>query len=201
MIIVDDDFLDEQTIHDFYNSVISDNYPIWQSTGMIHGDRDVEPEHANIFKIKDWSFSKEPQFCRVLNDFDKPSFEYGDIDEKAKKIFLTFCRKHNIKPKSVMRAKINFLWPSEDNRKAPHVDATYDHKIFLYYLNDSDGPTVFYDKSWPHQENQKLNDSIHVLPKAGRGVLFDGLNFHSPLSPSLNNRLTLNVAFIPEPDV
>lgn len=196
MIIIDDNFVDKQLVDDFYYSVISDNDPIWQSTGMIHGDRNIEPDHANVFNIKNWSFSKESQFCRVLNDFDKPGFDYGIVDEQAKRIFLTFCKKHNVNVERIMRAKINFLWPSDDDRKAPHVDATYDHKIFLYYLNDAEGPTVFYDKSWPNQEGKEIYDSIHVFPKAGRAILFDGLNFHAPLSPQKGSRYSLNIAFV-----
>lgn len=196
MIIIDDDFADSQLVEDFYSCVVSDNDPIWQSTGMIHGDRNKEPEHYNIFKIKNWTYSKEIQFCRVLNDFDKPGFNYGIIDKLAKKIFLTFCKKHSIQVNNIMRAKINFLWPSDDDRRAPHVDATYEHKVFLYYLNDAEGPTVFYNKSWPlSEEYEEIEDSVLVFPKAGRAILFDGLNFHAPLSPKNGSRFSLNIAF------
>ena len=197
MILIDDDFIDQKNIDDFYNAVILDNNPTWQSTGMIHGNRDLEQSFDNEFRIKNWTFSKDFQFCRVLPDFGTPSFDFGVVDEQAKKIFLTFCNKHNVKPEKILRAKINFTWPSNDDRRSPHVDATYPHKVFLYYLNDNDGPTIFYDKDCPlSEEYEDIDDSIIVMPKAGRAILFDGLRFHSPISPKNGVRFTLNVTFV-----
>lgn len=200
MFIIDDDFIDKDLVDGFYHNIVSDNEGSWHSTGMIHGDRKIEPEHKNIFNIKDWDYSKDFQFVRVLDDLTKPGFDYGIIDEQAKRIFLSFCRKHSVQVSQVLRAKVNFTWPSEDDRIAPHIDATYPHKVFLYYLNDGEGDTIFYDKSYPlSEEGEEIFESIVVKPKAGRGMVFDGLRFHTAKSPSKGNRFSLNIVFLDTP--
>ena len=80
------------------------------------------------------------------------------------------------------------------HRHTPHIDITTDgapipHKVILFYLNDSDGDTYFYDK-----EN-KIIDS--VTPKENRAVLFDGSILHSSSKPiKFPRRIVLNINLV-----
>ena len=71
----------------------------------------------------------------------------------------------------------------------PHTDFLFPHKVILFYLNDSDGDTYFYDKE------HKIIDS--VTPKENRAVLFDGSILHSSSKPiEFSRRIVLNINLI-----
>ena len=68
----------------------------------------------------------------------------------------------------------------------PHVDSKHPHKVILFYLQDSDGETYFYNDS------NEVIDS--VTPRENRAVLFDGNLLHSSSKPvNFARRIVLNV--------
>ncbi len=76
-------------------------------------------------------------------------------------------------------------------KNTPHIDSTDPHKVILFYLNDSDGDTYFYDKK------HKIIDS--VTPKENRAVLFDGSILHSSSKPvEFVRRIVLNINLMKE---
>lgn len=79
----------------------------------------------------------------------------------------------------------------------PHVDQYFDHRVCLYYVNDSDGDTVIFNEQFPSvpideaiEENLTIKQT--VTPKKGRAVLFDGSYYHRSTRPSKNARLIIN---------
>ena len=75
------------------------------------------------------------------------------------------------------------------HRHTPHTDFDIPHKVILFYLNDNDGDTYFYDKE------HKIIDS--VTPKENRAVLFDGSILHSSSKPiKFPRRIVLNINLI-----
>ena len=77
------------------------------------------------------------------------------------------------------------------HKNTPHIDSTDPHKVILFYLNDTDGNTYFYDKK------HKIIDS--VIPKENRAVLFDGSILHSSSKPiKFAKRIVLNINLIKE---
>ena len=80
-----------------------------------------------------------------------------------------------------MTTSINKAWKNK-----PHIDMKEKHKVILFYLNDSDGDTYFYDK------DHNIIDS--VSPKENRAVLFDGSILHSSSKPTKSaRRIVLNI--------
>jgi len=71
----------------------------------------------------------------------------------------------------------------------PHTDLDHSHLVFLYYINDSDGDTIFL-------KNNKVFKK--VSPKKGRVVIFDGSIEHSGGVPIKSSRFVLNVDFLGE---
>ena len=70
----------------------------------------------------------------------------------------------------------------------PHIDYFNEHEVFLLYLNDANGDTVFYDN-----DKKEIN---RVSPRPNRAVLFDGLIPHSSSTPTNNSRrIALNINF------
>ena len=96
----------------------------------------------------------------------------------------------------LLRAKVNVTMPDPRfeayTSQVPHVDLKYDdgnelpHVVFLYYINDSDGPTYFY--------NQELEVVSSVPPIMGTCVMFDGGTLHAGSNPnSTPFRYALNI--------
>lgn len=70
----------------------------------------------------------------------------------------------------------------------PHIDQHYSHYTMLYYVNDSDGPTTFFDN---------LDIIKSVSPKRGRCVLFPGDTYHSSSCPIESDiRIVCNYNFL-----
>ena len=85
-----------------------------------------------------------------------------------------------------------------------HVDGYFRHMVLIYYVNDSDGDTLFYEERHPGSElvhgildNSKVTLSKRVTPKFNRYVIFDGLQFHSSSAPKETDyRFVINYNFI-----
>lgn len=99
---------------------------------------------------------------------------------------------------SVIQARSFLQLPLKDNfdtYDSPHIDLTYDHIVFLYYVCDSDGDTVLFEK------NQQINDLTkydlkikkQVTPKKGRLLIFDGSYWHTAYQPKENVRCVINI--------
>ena len=71
-----------------------------------------------------------------------------------------------------------------------HIDQQYPHIVALYYINETDGDTIFCDE----HDHSKI---IHrETPKKGKCVIFEGLHaYHASSSPSNNIRMTLNINY------
>jgi len=67
---------------------------------------------------------------------------------------------------------------------SPHVDLPFDHLVVLYYVNDADGDTVFF--------NEKNEIIKSVSPKRGRVVAFDGSIYHGGGVPKNGPRCAIN---------
>jgi hypothetical protein len=84
----------------------------------------------------------------------------------------------------------------------PHVDWDEEHMSALYYVNDSDGETVFYDQmydpdtkkeSWEYDSHESFTVKQKIKPVADRMVIFNGLNYHSSTTPIENDyRIVIN---------
>jgi hypothetical protein len=84
---------------------------------------------------------------------------------------------------------ILFLHPPSIDPKVltPHVDFLTPHFVCLFYINDSDGDTVFF--------NEQKEEIKRVSPKKGRMVVFNGDILHAGSTPSKNVRMFINYNF------
>jgi hypothetical protein len=99
---------------------------------------------------------------------------------------------------TLFRAKVNLTTPQpqayEYMPQIPHTDMKYDdgtlidHQVLLYYINDADGPTYFFN------ETGEIEESVN--PKKGRAIVFDGSILHAGSSPVDSPfRYALNINF------
>jgi hypothetical protein len=92
-------------------------------------------------------------------------------------------------------------------RHDPHVDWDNHHMSAVYYVNSSDGDTVFYkekrdenltidSREWA--ENRTFTIDHTIPPVAGRMVIFDGLIYHSSTTPcNTDHRIIINFNWLP----
>lgn len=107
--------------------------------------------------------------------FGKRTYQ-PDLENIKLKIFplVNFIEKDIFKiPLKLLRIYVNmFLHYSQDAIAAPHIDCNRENAIaFLYYVNDIDGDTFFF--------NDDLTIRQRVSPKKGTGVLYDPRIIHA----------------------
>jgi hypothetical protein len=70
---------------------------------------------------------------------------------------------------------------------------------FLYYVNDSDGDTIFFNDFLDGNEDHNITELIEVhreTPKCGTGLLFKSNQLHTPTPPKYSNRrIVVNYVF------
>lgn len=124
---------------------------------------------------------------------EHPIMDNGRYDSPYTQMILSLSNKIfadlNIHVLNYRRIKVNQLLKStvSDYKHHPvHVDDTADNVISLiYYINDSDGPTYFFDR------NGNCLDKIH--PKKNQCVVFASNLLHASSSPNIfDRRLVIN---------
>ena len=119
-----------------------------------------------------------------------------------------FQNRMNIPNLNLQRIKSNLLMPQSGPKlQVPHTDGVYEEgainsciarKTLLYYVNDADGDTIFYDKHFEGSYIGRLDsDTITtVTPKRGRAVIFDSNHIHSASCPTDSDyRMVVNCVF------
>jgi hypothetical protein len=96
--------------------------------------------------------------------------------------------------------------PSYDNDKyhmTPHVDHKNDGnwKNFLYYLNDNDTNTLFFNQYYIKNipESYAKQEIVHTIkPIKNKAVIFDRSIYHSGSVSNKDKRMILNIHFLVE---
>jgi len=93
--------------------------------------------------------------------------------------------------KGISRCKANmtFNYGKITKPNLPHIDDPLPHYVGLYYVDDSDGDTILYNKD--------KSEMVRVSPKKGRMVFFKGDILHSSSHPyKYKKRTNININFI-----
>jgi len=100
------------------------------------------------------------------------------------------CQENKFTLKDIIAGRIFLTIPHETNLKhyAAHTDFDFQHYVCLYYVNNADGPTAFY--------NQVGKIVKEVEPKKGRLVFFNGLIKHGGGIPKKGPRCIVNFDII-----
>ena len=89
-----------------------------------------------------------------------------------------------------------------------HVDSEGAHRVGLFYLNDSDGPTIIYNERFDpslrllsdqylEQYIPKLTVEAEVQPEANKLLIFDGLQYHTGTVPiKTARRIAINIDYL-----
>jgi len=118
-----------------------------------------------------------PQLVHKFIFDDKISSNY--IHEVMKLLNWENIIKVTGAPERIIRMKSNLLLKTQSTSNTPHIDYPDPHIVMLYYVNDSSGPTIFY--------NRKFEVKKEIIPKKGRILMFDGSIYHSSTPPITND--------------
>lgn len=131
----------------------------------------------------------------------------GELQPYLRKILRLTKENSNISFGNAKRWKINKLSPIEDpsiDKWGVHVDQLEPHYSIIYYVNDTNGDTIFYDNTlgddyskWTeilgiNKDLSIFSEIKRVPPKKGRIVIFDGKIFHRSSYPTSKDRYIIN---------
>ena len=114
-------------------------------------------------------------------------------------------QKENIQVEKFLRIRIRrtlqAVGHTEEMYNLPHCDliGVEPFKTLVYYVEDSDGDTIFFDKYniGANTSKQKLNVIGRNTPKKGNAVFFDGNQYHAGNNPiKYEKRTIINFDFI-----
>lgn len=136
-------------------------------------------------------------------DFQSPYFDFFAT------ILEFFSEKTNINIKRLLRVRLRYTHKgenhSEEKYAPPHVDFNTGspYSTLIYYVNDSDGDTIIFDKIFdPSTElynpifDEPLPELLKITPKQGNALFFNGHRFHAGNYPILkSSRIVINFDF------
>lgn len=136
------------------------------------------------------------EYIQLVHNFLSDGEVRSPFFQPVHDLFIEFQKKTQIEIEGYYRVKANLQtqcnFSTEDFCNTPHVDATINHKVAIYYVNDSDGETVILKNNsgiWEIAER--------ILPKKGRFVVFDGKYYHAGRHPKYSDkRIVINCNFI-----
>jgi hypothetical protein len=174
--------------------------------------------------IEDFYFSKEYKFNYVWSEKAVASIikvEDGPIIRANELLFLTPVIENSLKQvdveyeeKNLILARILIQDKTEKNIiNGTHVDTDKKCYSVVYYINDSDGDTLFYNKTlkdFPYDDNNSLRFkrdwkekqkeifteiAFSKTPEKGTAVVFDGSIYHASSSSVKNRRCIFNFCY------
>ena len=108
-------------------------------------------------------------------------------------IFNRFCEVNKIKYKRFLRMNLNLTYHHDSEYYSlPHVDHDISHKTAIINLNEAEGKTIMYDKTFRPKTNddtwtkEKIKVVKEIPPELGKIISFDGFIFHSIRPPPIN---------------
>ena len=133
-------------------------------------------------------------------------FEAGEIKSPLYQLIIPVVlrayEKIGITPTRIWQARsfMHFPLAKELRREYDniHVDLPEDHLVCLYYVNDTDGDTFIFDRTFDDvpidsdYSTVKWNILQRISPRRGRCVLFDGRYYHSSSGPTSDIRCIIN---------
>ena len=139
---------------------------------------------------------------------NKKSEHYRLADMLMQKV----CAYFKIEGIDLIRAKANLMYQMQNGNKdqfnTPHTDTNDEHFVCIYFINDSDGDTLFFNKipfglseREYEEEMKKLGQSKivpskRIAPKKGRFLFFKGNVIHTGQHPiNSDMRMIVNIDF------
>ena len=186
MHIIDDNFANKRLVkktQDFFYGT-STQFP-W------YFHENTNSVFDNIHVINNKNTEESLLFSNLILE-DSPGYDM------VHELFSRFLISNNERSDRILRIKANLYTQGiYSTYHSPHIDLEEPHKVFLYYVDDSDGYTWLFNERFSGKKINNLTVLDRIEPKAGRGLMFDGLNYHASSSPVYHKkRCTINIDYI-----
>lgn len=124
------------------------------------------------------------QFVHTLYNENKINSSHYDIVRNLFDQYVPEFETHKL-----VRIKLNLNTPYKNNDiLPPHKDIPFPGIVYIYYVYDSDGNTLFYDNAG--------NQTKSIEPKAGKLIKFPAHTLHSGQTPYESERkIVINFVF------
>jgi hypothetical protein len=151
-------------------------------------------------------FFPNPNCIMDENTVERPQFSHSfavngkttsDYYQKLYPMLYFLEQRIGYQPGQVRRIKANMLLKDStypDNcYHEPHtdvygVDGTDKLTSMIYYIDDSDGDTFFFNEFLGEQKTNKFTVAHRQTPSRGTAVVFSSNQFHASSSPKVSNR-------------
>ena len=184
LLILDNAFSKEQQDY-IENFVINDQFP-WFFQRDIAG-AEYTANYENYFPSSG--------LTHVSYNYEKINSIYFKDEINFEKIVSDLAKAFSVELKEILRIKLNLTTPipryKSNNYCTPHTDIATPHWVLLYYINDCDGDTIFFENPTVGNQNP-LKITYRVSPKKGTCVLFDGSIYHTSSNP-INSPMRVNL--------
>lgn len=190
------DVLSQENYKGLYNIVTGTYFP-WY----------FQPDIAfNEFKGHERDPMSLPSFGFTHTVWDTSRGKVSELISLMGPIVENFQSQSGIEINNFLRIKINLQVPVKGNTpknyNGAHIDRFEPHQTLIYYLNDSDGDTVIFDKlynigdDYVKDLSTTLPIKTRIKPVANSLIHIDGFQYHSSSNPIQNDiRITININF------
>jgi hypothetical protein len=138
--IIDNDFAPKDLVDEIASDILG-----WKSNFQWAFAPASNREDQNGHSVLDPNVLEHPMFVSAVG----PGHPYR---ARILSLFDAFVRKNSLKYRDIIRIKINIVpmaGPESIGKyQMPHVDSDQPHKVFLYYVNDADGDTYFFNEKF-----------------------------------------------------
>jgi hypothetical protein len=189
MITVIDDFMPKEYFKQLQDFLLNSNFPWYFTPRASKYDPGPSLEHA----VESPAFTHRV-YCKYENSKSGAFQAFIPLIDKIDE--LLEHKQELIRLRVALKTYQHGF--TKDNYNLPHVDFPCPHTSAVYYLNDSDGDTHFFDQYY-QGKNEPTNYTItqRVSPKSNRILIFDGLQYHTASNPiNSDRRLIANINFI-----
>lgn len=180
--------LDDRDIKEIEDFVQSINFA-WFYNPNIGGDTDKKV-YENDSNVKDTD--------GFVHIFMENNISNSPHDAIIMLIMDNIQKKIDKPIKDILRARASMIKENAtfgDYYQVPHVDYTIPHYSAIYYINDADGDTVFFDEFYTDDDYSKKTIQQRIPPERGKCIIFDGLQYHTGTVPTKNKRMIININF------
>lgn len=191
MIKVFNDLLPQSYVEELNSMICSREFPWYYNESIANS---YEDEYAIFDKSL---VNTTPGLTHtILSDEGHKSFAFDIV----KPIILFLEKKENIILKNFLRIRLRRTLPypghADGLHNIPHCDFQNHpepYRTLVYYVEDSDGDTVFFNKVYTGKSTSK--EMMHVImrnpPKKGNCVYFDGNIYHAGNNPMRHSTRTI----------
>ena len=190
MIKVFENIVPKQMQDEIDGTINNDMFP-WYFMDSIRTQREYPQQYLK--DIPKWDTDKVVDSFGLIHLVYSKSGVNSPIFDLFRKVLAHVEKAENFEVNDILRIRIRRTMRTPDTNETtyntPHVDLIHDKPFwtFVYYIEESDGQTIFFDQTYAKGSNASLKESpkiIQTVPHSkGNGVLFDGFRFHAGNSP------------------